>query len=822
MVAVSAARAQAQDATPETSILVLDASGSMWGQLEGEAKIVIARRVIGDLLDRLPQNQSLGLMAYGHNRKGDCADIEMLVEPGPDSRAAIAEAVNGLNPVGMTPLSDAVIQAAEALKYEENVATVILVSDGRETCEMDPCAVGEQLEQTGVGFTAHVIGFDVAEEEDRRQLQCLAENTGGKFLTASNASELSEALETVSTAPEPEPEPQRVDVVFEAIAGEGGPVITRGLVWTLANSDTGETVLDGFDVATVNMALEPGNYMVSVERAEDGARAEQAVAVEGESPQRHTLVLESTLPDATVSGPQSAAAGSTIPVQWTGPDSDRDYISVAAPDDGGGGYANYTYTRNGSPLKLLMPPDPGEYELRYILNEGNEILARQPISVTPVSATVSAPEAAAAGSTIAVEWEGPDYDRDYISVAVPDDGGGGYVNYTYTRNGSPLELVMPPEPGEYEIRYIQTQGNRVLARKAITVEEVVASVSAPESAAAGSTVAVEWTGPDYDRDYISVAVPDDGGGGYVNYTYTRNGSPLELVMPPEPGEYEIRYVQTQDNKVLARKTITVREVEAAIAAPDSAAAGSTVTVEWQGPDYDRDYISVAVPDDGGGGYVNYTYTRNGSPLQLLMPPDPGEYEIRYIQTQGNKIMARKTISVEPVEASIAAPDSAVAGSTVAVEWQGPDYDRDYISVAVPDDGGGGYVNYSYTRNGSPLQLLMPPEPGEYEIRYIQTQGNIVLARKTISLQEVEASVSAPSGAAPGETVVVEWEGPDYERDYISVASPDDGGGGYVNYTYTRNGSPLELVMPEEPGTYEVRYIMTQNNRIIARTTVEVE
>jgi len=116
------------------AILVLDASGSMWGQIDGTAKITIAQDVIGGLLESLPPQQELGLTAYGHRRKGDCSDIETMIVPGGDQRANIANAVNGIKPKGKTPLSAAVIQAAEALKYTEEAATVILVSDGKETC----------------------------------------------------------------------------------------------------------------------------------------------------------------------------------------------------------------------------------------------------------------------------------------------------------------------------------------------------------------------------------------------------------------------------------------------------------------------------------------------------------------------------------------------------------------------------------------------------------------------------------------------------------------------------------------------------------------
>ena len=83
--------------------------------------------------------------------------------------------------LGKTPLSAAVKQAAEALRYTEDKATVVLITDGLETCNADPCALGKELEQSGVDFTAHVVGFGLTADEGR-QVACLAENTGGKYV----------------------------------------------------------------------------------------------------------------------------------------------------------------------------------------------------------------------------------------------------------------------------------------------------------------------------------------------------------------------------------------------------------------------------------------------------------------------------------------------------------------------------------------------------------------------------------------------------------------------------------------------------------------
>ena len=191
----------------DRAIIVMDASGSMWGRIGGKTKIEIARETLAGVMPSIPGDMELGLIAYGHREKGVCSDIEEVVAPGPDTRQSIANAVNGLNPKGKTPLTDAVRQAAQSLKFTEDKATVILVTDGIETCEADPCAAASELENAGVDFTVHVIGFGLSEEEGK-QVSCLAENTGGRYLQAKDADELSDALtQTVAAAPEPEPEP---------------------------------------------------------------------------------------------------------------------------------------------------------------------------------------------------------------------------------------------------------------------------------------------------------------------------------------------------------------------------------------------------------------------------------------------------------------------------------------------------------------------------------------------------------------------------------------------------------------------------------------
>ncbi|HEX7769199.1 MAG TPA: VWA domain-containing protein, partial [Dokdonella sp.] len=191
------------------ALLVLDASGSMWGQVDGRAKIEVAREAVDTLVSQWEDGTDLGLVAYGHRRKGDCADIELLQPVARFDAEAIRTRVATLQPKGMTPIGESVRQAAAALRHLERKATVILVSDGEETCSADPCAVGEELEAQGVDFTAHVIGFDLERNPKARdQLQCLARATGGRYLDARDAAELDQAMAAVATAPPVEQPPR--------------------------------------------------------------------------------------------------------------------------------------------------------------------------------------------------------------------------------------------------------------------------------------------------------------------------------------------------------------------------------------------------------------------------------------------------------------------------------------------------------------------------------------------------------------------------------------------------------------------------------------
>ena len=181
--------------------LVFDASGSMWGQVEGKSKIEISREVLGEVIKNIDDQSSVGLIAYGHRRKADCSDIESLIPLEKVNKEQIQKTINKVNPKGKTPITAALKQAIDPLRSKEEKTTVLLISDGLETCSGDPCELVRQAKASGVDFQMHVIGFDVG-EVNAQQLECVAQAGGGLYLSAKNADELKEALKKTTEVAE--------------------------------------------------------------------------------------------------------------------------------------------------------------------------------------------------------------------------------------------------------------------------------------------------------------------------------------------------------------------------------------------------------------------------------------------------------------------------------------------------------------------------------------------------------------------------------------------------------------------------------------------
>ncbi|WP_162344090.1 vWA domain-containing protein [Cyclobacterium salsum] len=180
-------------------VFIYDASGSMWGQLEGRTKMEIAAEVLTNSVNGLRKNQKIGLVAYGHRNKGDCGDVEFLVDFENGTKTGFNTALHSIKPLGMTPLAYATSLVIDQLRDSKAKATVILVTDGIESCDGNICEVVRQAKKEGIDFRLHIIGFGLV-DEDTEPLKCAALAGEGRYFPATDAVDLGAVLNEATTA----------------------------------------------------------------------------------------------------------------------------------------------------------------------------------------------------------------------------------------------------------------------------------------------------------------------------------------------------------------------------------------------------------------------------------------------------------------------------------------------------------------------------------------------------------------------------------------------------------------------------------------------
>ena len=371
----------AQSAPARVTILVYDASGSMWGPLpDGGTKVEAARDVIGGFFASRDTSAPLGVVAYGHNRRGDCADIEVVAPVAVHDAGVLSARLNRISPVGMTPLSAALQRAAGEIPATAESADIILVTDGLETCDADPCAAAADLAAQGIRIRAHVVGFGLTAGE-AETMSCVAEATGGLLLTPQSGQELADSLAQIAQLEPPSAAPAAqafFNIGPQAEAGHTYQISYQGTVpgdyyvgfapraggRQPASASFG--VVGGSADAGQNPVSRaapdtPGDYDLIMIAQDSSVIARQAIEVVPAS--NHFDAIGMVAPDQPFS------------FTWRGPDLLSQRIVIAQPHDPPGSYQDWDYAlhKNGK-MRLRAPAEPGVYELRYLLANGQEIL----------------------------------------------------------------------------------------------------------------------------------------------------------------------------------------------------------------------------------------------------------------------------------------------------------------------------------------------------------------------------------------------------------------------------------------------------------------
>ena len=185
---------------PKSRILfIFDASNSMAGQWDGERKIDIAREILVDMVDSLEKmpNVEMALRIYGHQSPvppQDCNDTKLEVPFSPSNASRIRQKLRFINPKGTTPIAHSLELAPDDFPPCTNCRNIILlITDGVEACEGDPCEISLRLQKKGIILRPFVIGIG-SDPGFRETFNCI-----GDYYDAPNKQRFREALKVVIT-----------------------------------------------------------------------------------------------------------------------------------------------------------------------------------------------------------------------------------------------------------------------------------------------------------------------------------------------------------------------------------------------------------------------------------------------------------------------------------------------------------------------------------------------------------------------------------------------------------------------------------------------
>lgn len=160
-------------------LFIFDDSQSMLGQWQSGAKIDIAKKMLIDIMDslRTQENLELALRVYGHQKRfppQDCEDTRLEVPFAKNNIEAIKEKLSSLTPKGTTPIARSLEACAKDFPATPSKNIVILITDGLEECDADPCKVSQALQKKGIFLKPFIIGIGNNNvDEFKKQFDCI-------------------------------------------------------------------------------------------------------------------------------------------------------------------------------------------------------------------------------------------------------------------------------------------------------------------------------------------------------------------------------------------------------------------------------------------------------------------------------------------------------------------------------------------------------------------------------------------------------------------------------------------------------------------------
>lgn len=594
--------------------------------------------------------------------------------------------------------------------------------------------------------------------------------------------------------------------------------------------------------------------------------------------------------DAPSIGVSKTSLAMGEPVQVTvadGPGNRTDWVVLAKVGTGVSSYLDWKYlsgSRSLPPtgltsavLTFAMPATPGNYEFRFLANNGYILLATSPaVTARPPILGVSASSVTPGGSVQVTVADGSGNRGDWVALAKVGTAATSYLDWKYlngTRSlpatgvtSAALTFAMPQTLGTYEFRFFANNGFTLFATSAPLSVELpttpVLSVS-PASLSFGTV----FTGTSAEQ---SVTVRNVGGGTLVGQaTVTGDGFSLVGVASYSLGAD-------------AAALLTVR-FEPSVAGPSSGAitltgaGGATVTLSGTGElppatpvlsvsPQSLAFGSVAVGSsadlvvnlrNAGTGALDGNATVTGSGFTLpgvstysLGGGETAVLTVRFAPLSAGPVSGSLTLTgaggaTVPLTGlgTTAAPTVTVSttsvrlGGSVSVTVSGGPGNRgDWVALAKVGSAANVNLDWKYLSGTrippatgltfAELTFAIPQTAGEYEFRFFANNVYTLLATSPVVRTLPPVLTVSTTSATPGASVqVTAADGPAYRGDWVALAKVGSAATVYVDWKYlngTRTmpatGVPsayLTFTMPPAPGQYEFRFFANNGYTLLA-------
>ncbi|MEQ9366618.1 MAG: VWA domain-containing protein [Leptospirales bacterium] len=173
-------------------LFILDASGSMAELFGGVSRMAAARLMLHEQLARLDQKVPVGLVAYGNKIPG-CGSVRIYAPIRAKNRSTLKTQVKQMQPAGSTPIARTLRLVGESLIPVHPGTTVVLISDGAESCGGNPSAEARKLLAKGKDIQINVIGLAV-DQATAIELGDIARAGQGEYFHVRNHTDLDRAI----------------------------------------------------------------------------------------------------------------------------------------------------------------------------------------------------------------------------------------------------------------------------------------------------------------------------------------------------------------------------------------------------------------------------------------------------------------------------------------------------------------------------------------------------------------------------------------------------------------------------------------------------